>query len=213
MCREHPIWLWLMDILYNFMHNVRTISSNLVAPSTSHTTIYTFIKYMVQIWPRYSQRGLHIRITRFSLKKTSDTALFSVIALTTFKCIVRAMVTKGALVRFVVTVHWRRHRSQYGVTEVYRALRNIKTVHLNNVANRADLGGISKHCEMTAKAGRQSTIYTGDLMRFSLWNKSIFIFWSLWAMCSPWDIEQRVGPSALELHLTGDVSSLGSMDK
>ena len=27
----------------------------------------------------------------------------------------------------------------------------------------------------------------------------------LWARCSPWDIEQRVGPSALGLHLTGDV--------
>ena len=29
----------------------------------------------------------------------------------------------------------------------------------------------------------------------------------LWARCSPWDIEQRVGPSALAIHLTGDVSS------
>ena len=31
----------------------------------------------------------------------------------------------------------------------------------------------------------------------------------LWARCSPWDIKQRVGPSTLGLHLTGDVSSLG----
>ena len=31
----------------------------------------------------------------------------------------------------------------------------------------------------------------------------------LWARCSPWDVQQRVGPSALGLHLTGDVSSLG----
>ena len=31
----------------------------------------------------------------------------------------------------------------------------------------------------------------------------------LWARCSPWDIEQRVGPSALGLHLTDDVNSLG----
>ena len=39
-------------------------------------------------------------------------------------------------------------------------LRNILTVYLNNGATRADLRGIPKHCEMTAKAGRQSTIYT-----------------------------------------------------
>ena len=39
-------------------------------------------------------------------KKTSDTALLSVISLTTFNCIVSASVTKGALVCFVVTVHW-----------------------------------------------------------------------------------------------------------
>ena len=38
-------------------------------------------------------------------QKTSDTALFSVIALTTFKCIVRASVTKSVLVCFVVTLH------------------------------------------------------------------------------------------------------------
>ena len=37
--------------------------------------------------------------------KPSDTALLSVIALTTFNCIVSASVTKGALVCYVVTVH------------------------------------------------------------------------------------------------------------
>ena len=38
-------------------------------------------------------------------QKPSDTALLSVIALTTFNCIVSASVTKGVLVCFVVTVH------------------------------------------------------------------------------------------------------------
>ena len=42
-----------------------------------------------------------------------------------------------------------------------------------------------------------------------VWNKPIFVIWLLWARWSPWDFEQRVGPSALGLHLTGDVSSLG----
>ena len=87
-------------------------------------------------------------------KKTSDTALLSVIALTTFNCIVNASVTKGALVCFVVPVHWWRHRTHYDVTEAYRTLRNILTVHLNNGATRADLRGIPKHYEVTAKAGR-----------------------------------------------------------
>ena len=86
-------------------------------------------------------------------KRTSDTALLSIIALTTFKCIVSASVTKGALVCFVVPVHWWRHRTHYDVTEDYRALLNILTVHLNNGATRADLIGIPKHYEVTAKAG------------------------------------------------------------
>ena len=86
-------------------------------------------------------------------QKPSDTALLSVIALTTFNCIVSASVTKGVLVCFVVTVHWWRHRTHYDVTEAYRVLRNILTVDLNNGATRADLRGIPKHYE-TAKAGR-----------------------------------------------------------
>ena len=87
-------------------------------------------------------------------QKPSDTALLSVTALTTFNCIVSASVTKGVLVCFVVTAHWWRHRTHYDVTETYHALRNILTVHLNNGATRADLRGIPKHCEVTAKAGR-----------------------------------------------------------
>ena len=94
-------------------------------------------------------------------QKPSDTALLSVIALTTFNCIVSASATKEALVCLVVTVHWWRHRTHHDVTEAYRALRNIPTVHLNNGAICADLRGILKHCEVTAKAGRQS-IYMGD---------------------------------------------------
>ena len=87
-------------------------------------------------------------------QKPSDTALLSVIALTTFNCIVSASVTKGTLVCFVMIVHWWRHITQYDVTDAYRALRNILTVHLNNGATRADLRRIPKHYEMTAKAGR-----------------------------------------------------------
>ena len=95
-------------------------------------------------------------------QKLSDKALLSVIALTTFNCIVSASVTKGALVCFVVTVHWWRHGPHYDITEANSALCNILTVHLNNGATRADLRGMPKHWEVTAKAGRQSTIYTGD---------------------------------------------------
>ena len=87
------------------------------------------------------------------------TALLSVISLTTFNGIVSASVTKSMLVCFVVTVHWWRHRTHYDVTEACRALRNIPTVHLNNGAPRADLRWIPKYCEVTSKAGRQSTIY------------------------------------------------------
>ena len=58
-------------------------------------------------------------------KKPSDTALLSVIALTTFNCIVSASVTKGALVCLVVIVHWWRHRTHYDVTEAYCALCNF----------------------------------------------------------------------------------------
>ena len=92
-------------------------------------------------------------------QKPSDTAL---IALTTFNCIVSASVTKGALVCFVVTVHWWRHRTHYDVTEANRVLRNILTVHLNNGATRADLRGIPIHCEVTTKAGVNRQ-YTGDV--------------------------------------------------
>ena len=78
-------------------------------------------------------------------QQPSDTALFSVIALTTFNCIVSASITKGALFCFVVTVHWWRHRTHYDFTEAYHALHNILTVHLNNGATRSDLRGIPKH--------------------------------------------------------------------
>ena len=100
-------------------------------------------------------------------QKPSDTALLSVIALTTFNCIVSASVTKGVLVCFVVTVHWWRHRTHYDVTEVYRVLRNILTVDLNNGATRADLRGIPKHYEATAKARALIDNLRVILMRFS----------------------------------------------
>ena len=87
-------------------------------------------------------------------QKPSDTALLSVIALTTFNSIVSASVTKGALVCFVLTVHWWRHRTHYDVKGACRALRSILTVHLNNGATRADLRGIPTHYEVTAIAVR-----------------------------------------------------------
>ena len=95
-------------------------------------------------------------------QKPSDTALLSVIVLITFNCIVSASVTKGAIVCVFVTVHWWRHRTHYDVTAACRTLRNIPTVHLNSGAPRADLRGIHRHCKVTAKAGRQSTMYMGD---------------------------------------------------
>ena len=119
-----------------------------------HKHIYIFIQYFARNWPWYSLRGLHISVSLGFRQKPSDTALLSVIALTTFNCIVSASVTKGVLVCFVVTVHWWRHRTHYDVTEAYRVLRNILTVDLNNGATRADLRGIPKHYEATAKAGR-----------------------------------------------------------
>ena len=65
---------------------------------------YSFMQYIARIWPRYSLRGLHISIPLVFRQKPSDTALLSVIALTTFRCTVSASVTKGALVCFVVNV-------------------------------------------------------------------------------------------------------------
>ena len=176
-------------------------------------TVHSFIQYFARNWPWYSLRGLHISVSLGFRQKPSDTALLSVIALTTFNCIVSASVTKGALFCFVVTVHWWRHKPHYDVTEACHALRNIPTVHLNDGAPRADLRGIPKHCEVMAKAGRQSTICAGDfdaiffITRY--WINPYSYSGFLWARCSPWIIEQRLGPSALGLHLTGDVSSLG----
>ena len=123
----------------------------------------------------------------------------------------------GALVCFVVSVHWWHHRTHYDVTEAYRAPRNIITVHLNNGATRADLRGIPKHCEMTAKAGRQSTIYTGDfdaiflITRYGINPYPYSGF--LWARCNPWDILNNgsgIPPSgftwqATSAHLAGGV--------
>ena len=102
-------------------------------------------------------------------QKPSDTALLSVMALTTSNCIVSASATEGALVCFVVTVHWWRHRTHYDVTKACRALRNISTVHLNNGAPRADLIGIHKHCEKwRRKQGVNRQYIRVVLMPFSL---------------------------------------------
>ena len=95
-----------------------------------------------------------------------------------------------------MTVNWWRHKTHYEVTEAYCALRNILTVHLNNGATRTDLREIPKHCVVTAKAERQSTIHTDDfdaiffITSYGINTYSYSGF--LWARCSPWDIEQRV---------------------
>ena len=151
------VWWNYSQIHQGNLSGTLTIIPTNIAFSVNSATGYC-IQYIALIWPRYSLRGLHIRITWFS-SKTSDTALLLVIALTTFQCIISASITKGALVCFVVTVHWWRHKTHYHVTEVYDALRIILTVHLNNGATRADLRGIPKHCEVKATAERQSTIY------------------------------------------------------
>ena len=121
------------------------------------TFIWQRIKSLSSTLPEIDPDTAYVVCISVSLgfrQKPSDTALLSVIALTTFNCIVSASVTKGVLVCFVVTVHWWRHRTHYDVTEAYRVLRNILTVDLNNGATRADLRGIPKHYEATAKAGR-----------------------------------------------------------
>ena len=173
---------------------------SLFVPAKIFAKILKFIQYFARNWPWYSQRGLHISVSLSFRQKPSDTALLSVIALTTFNCFVSASVTKGELVYLVVTVHWWRRRTHYDVTKACRALRYIPTVHLNNGAPRADLRGIPKHCEVTAKAGRQSTIYTGDfdaiffITRY--WINPYSYSGFLWARCSPRYIEQRFGPRA-----------------
>ena len=135
-------------------------------------------------------------------QKPSDTALLLVIALTTSKCIVSASVTKGAIVCLVVTVHWWRHRNHYDVTEVYHMLRNILTVHLNNGATRSDLRGIPNIAKWRRKQGVNRQ-YTGDfdaiffITRYGI-NPYLYSGF-LWERCSPWDIQQCVGPSALGL--------------
>ena len=129
------------------------ISGLYIAPSFN---IYTYM-HLSSTLPEIDPDTAYVVCISVSLgfrQKPSDTALLSVIALTTFNCIVSASVTKGVLVCFVVTVHWWRHRTHYDVTEAYRVLRNILTVDLNNGATRADLRGIPKHYEATAKAGR-----------------------------------------------------------
>ena len=108
--------------------------------------IYIYI-YISSTLPEIDPDTAYVVCISVSLgfrQKPSDTALLSVIALTTFNYIVSASVTKGVLLCFVVTVHWWRHRTHYDVTEAYRALRNILTVDLNNGATGADMRGIPK---------------------------------------------------------------------
>ena len=168
------LWLHMQNPHY---HSYRAGTRNMILTFDSRP-IYSALTYITVPFlgpqqPRYIESTLYIHLSStlpeidsdtayvvcisVSLgfrQKPSDTALLSIIALTMFNCIVSASVTKAALVCFVVTVHWWHHRTHYDVTEAYRTLRNILTVHLNNGATRADLRGIPKHCEVTAKAGR-----------------------------------------------------------
>ena len=80
---------------------------------------------------------------------------FLVIALTTFMCIVRASVTKGTTVCFVVTTLMASQKPLWRHSGLF-ALRNILTVYISNGATCAKLKDISKQCEVTTKARRQS---------------------------------------------------------
>ena len=119
-------------------------------------------------------------------------------------------------------MHWLRHRTHYDVTVAYRGLRNRLTVHLNNGATRTDPRGLPKHCKIDGEIQGVNRQYTGNfgviffITRYGI-NPCLYSGF-LWARCSPWDIEHRVGSSPFGLHLTGDISSLGrrrhtSMDK
>ena len=157
---------------------------------------------LTPIQPTWSAYPYHLVF----VKKTSDVALLSAIALTAFKCIASASITQGALVCFDLTVHWWRHITHYDVTEVYHALRNVLTVHLNNGATRADLRNPNiVEWRWKQAVNRQ---YTDDFDAiFFIINPYLYSGF-LWARCSPWDIQQWIGPSTPGLHLTGDVSSL-----
>ena len=165
---------WLEIIFHSFLQSlIHDISQRYIKlPFAKHWYLVLLcdrayiIRYIARIWPQYSLRGLHIRITWFSPKTEWYVTTFGN-CFDNVQLHVSASVTKGVLICYVVTVHWWRHRTHYDVTEAYPALRNILTVHLNNGATREDLRGIPKHCEVTAKAGSQWTIYTGDLIRFS----------------------------------------------
>ena len=84
--RNHKVF-----ILYHIiLHESKTIQY--IGHKTSHKTCalsfnqINKVQYIAWLWTRYSLCGLHIW--------PSDTALLSVIAMTTFKCIVSASVTK-----------------------------------------------------------------------------------------------------------------------
>ena len=176
------------------------------------------IKYATKYYPVHSANLTLIQPTWFAYPyhmvfiKKSDMALLSVIALTKFKCIVSASVTKGALVCFVVSVHWWRHITHYDVTEACHALRNILTV-LWTMEQHARTWAESPNTAKWRRAQNINRQYKRViLMRFFIIRYEIdpYLYSGfLLARCNPCDIEHRVGPSALGLHLTGDVSSLG----
>ena len=69
---------------------------------------YYVVKKLSSTFPQIGPYTAYVVFISVSLgfrQKPSDMALLSVIALTTFNCIVSASVTKGVLVCFVVTVH------------------------------------------------------------------------------------------------------------
>ena len=116
-------------------------------------------------WPEFDPDTAYVVCISVSLgfrQKPSDTALFSVTALTTFKCIVRVSVTKGALVCFVVIDHWWRHRTNYDVTEAYRALRNDCNRSFEQWVSTRGPERNPQTLRNDDESKRQSTIYTGD---------------------------------------------------
>ena len=123
-------YLWsshwvLLYFCENYLESFPSARSDKITCYPRGTKLYAFLSSTLPDIDPDTAYVICISVSLGFRQKPSDTALLSVIALTTFNCIVNASVTKGALVCFVMTVHWWRHRTHCDVTEAYRALRNI----------------------------------------------------------------------------------------
>ena len=137
-------------------------------------------QHLSSTWPEFDPDTAYVVCISVSLgfrQKPSDTALFSVTALTTFKCIVRVSVTKGELVCFVVTVHWWRHRTNYDVTEAYRALLNDRNRSFEQWVSTRGPERNPQTLRNDDESKHQSTIYTGDFGAIFTTYGIIFVIW------------------------------------